>query len=111
MSHPIDPKLQLALKVLDLSVGGCGLHIPTETPPLPAGVAIENARLDLDLDTRVTLALRVRHTTQMLDDAGEPRGVRLSCEWQGLSGPAERALQLYVDNLQKRARMLAAAPR
>jgi hypothetical protein len=48
--------------------------------------------------------------SEMLDGEGQPAGVRLSCEWQGLTGPAERALQIYVDNLQKRRRMMARRP-
>jgi hypothetical protein len=34
-------------------------------------------------------------------------GVRLGCEWQRLGGAAERTLQRWIDQAQKRRRMLS----
>ena len=35
------------------------------------------------------------------------RGVRLGCEWQRLGGGAERTLQRWIDQAQKRRRLLS----
>lgn len=110
MSHPAYPGLAMAMRVLDLSTGGCGLQLPSDVPPVPEGSRISGVRLELDGDTRLTLNFEVRRVSEMLDGEGQPAGVRLSCEWQDLTGPAERALQIYVDNLQKRRRMMARRP-
>lgn len=107
MRHPANPGLAIAMRVLDLSTGGCGLQMSSDIPAIPEGSRITGARLELDGDTRLALGLEVRRVSEMLDVDGHPAGIRLSCEWQELSGQAERALQLYVDNLQKRRRMLA----
>lgn len=107
LRHPSNPSLVLALKVLDVSIGGCGLQLPLDAPPMPEGTKATGVRLDLDTDTRLLLGFVVRRASDMLDADGEPAGTRLGCEWTSLNGQAERALQLYVDNLQKRRRMLA----
>jgi c-di-GMP-binding flagellar brake protein YcgR len=107
LRHPANPSLVMALRVLDLSTGGCGLQLPPDAPPIAEGSRITGARLELDVDVRLALGLEVRRVSEMLDAQGQPVGIRLSCEWQGQNGQAERALQHYVDNLQKRRRMLA----
>lgn len=107
LRHPSNPSLVLALKVLDVSVGGCGLELPLDAPPMPEGTKATGVRVDLDPDTRLLLGFVVRRASDMVDAEGEPCGTRLGCEWTNLNGQSERALQLYVDNLQKRRRMLA----
>jgi c-di-GMP-binding flagellar brake protein YcgR len=105
--HPADPGLALTLRVLDVSVGGCGLLLPEDAPEIPEGTKLTEVRLELDSDSRHLLSLVVRSGSEMLGDNGDLAGSRLGCEWINLSGQAERALQFYVDNLQKRRRMLA----
>jgi c-di-GMP-binding flagellar brake protein YcgR len=107
LRHPANPSLVLALKVLDVSIGGCGLQLPLDAPPMPEGTKATGVRVDLDPDTRLLLGFVVRRASDMVDAEGEPCGTRLGCEWTNLNGQSERALQLYVDNLQKRRRMLA----
>ena len=107
LRHPADPGMALTLRVLDVSVGGCGLLLPKGAPEIPAGTSVTGVRLELDPDSRHLLSFMVRSANQMLDGNGESVGTRLGCQWTDLPGQAERALQLYVDNLQKRRRMLA----
>jgi prepilin-type N-terminal cleavage/methylation domain-containing protein len=37
LRHPSLPDMQLALRILDLSIGGCALLLPDNVPPLPPG--------------------------------------------------------------------------
>ncbi len=107
MQHPRDASLKLALKVLDISTGGCGLEVPAEVPALTEGTFVKGARLDLDLGTHLQVDLEIQRSSQMLSADGQPMGVRLSCRWLRLTGQAERSLQMYTDQLQRRSRMLA----
>ena len=62
------------------------------------------ATMDLDADTRVTTGLRLQHVTSLNPESG---GVRLGCEMVTPSNAGLRALQLYIDQTQKRRRLLA----
>lgn len=104
LRHPALPDIQLSLRVLDVSIGGCALLMPDDMPPLEAGLTLHAVRLELDPDTRLTASLHVHHITSMHQNA---RGVRLGCELVRLDGNAERALQRYIDQTQKRRRMLS----
>ena len=88
-------------------MGGCGLLVPKDAPEISEGTSITGARLELDPDSRHLLNFVVRSASEMLDSNGEPTGTRLGCEWTDLPGQTERALQSYVDHLQKRRRMLS----
>lgn len=107
MLHPRDPSLKLALKVLDISTGGCGLEVTSEVPALAEGTLVKAARLDLDLGTHLQVDLEIQRASQMISADGRPAGVRLSCRWLRLTGQAERSLQMYTDQLQRRSRMLS----
>ena len=41
---PMLPDMRLALRVLDLSIGGCALLLPDDVPPLPVGAQINGGR-------------------------------------------------------------------
>ena len=101
MRHPMIPDMQLALRILDVSVGGCALLLPQDVPPLAPGVLVNRVLLELDLGTLVETALRLHHVTSIHTDS---QGVRLGCEMVGLSQDAERLLQRYIDQTQKRRR-------
>ena len=104
MRHPAIPEMMLALRVLDVSIGGCALWLPADHPPLQAGTRITDCAVELDLDTRFRAGLTLQHvTSQGHADAG----VRLGCEWHPLGGPAERTLQRWIDQMQKRRRLLS----
>jgi flagellar brake protein len=103
LRHPSLPDMQLALRVLDVSIGGCALLLPDDVPAFPAGVTLNDVRLELDPDTRFPATLHVHHISSIHPGT---RGVRLGCELLKLDGLAERALQRYIDQTQKRRRLL-----
>ncbi len=102
--HPMIPDMQLSLRVLDLSIGGCALFLPDDVPPLQPGVVINGVQIDLDIDTRVATSLRLQHVTSLNH---ESKGVRLGCEMVSPSSEALRLLQRYIDQTQKRHRLLS----
>lgn len=104
LRHPALPDIQLSLRVLDVSIGGCALLMPDDMPPLQPGLTLQAVRLELDPDTRLTATLHVHHISSIHPSA---RGVRLGCELVKLDGNAERALQRYIDQTQKRRRLLS----
>ncbi len=102
--HPSIPDMSLALRVLDLSAGGCALWLPQDVPPLQAGTRLAGVTVALDELTQFSAALTLQHVTAL--QTGD-RGVRLGCAWQPLSGQAERTLQCWIDQAQKRRRLLS----
>jgi c-di-GMP-binding flagellar brake protein YcgR len=104
--HPSLPEMALALRVLDLSIGGCALWLPHDVPALQAGTLIGGLVLELDAETRPTVAATLRHVSAVGPGA---HGVRIGCEWQALTGSAERSLQRWIDQTQKRRRLLTQA--
>ena len=104
LRHPMLPDMTLALRVLDLSIGGCALLLPDDVPPLAPGVLLNGVQIELDLQTRFETSLRLHHVTSIQADA---QGVRLGCEMIGAGHDAERTLQRYIDHMQKRRRFMA----
>jgi flagellar brake protein len=103
--HPSLPDMPLALRVLDISLGGCALWLPHDVPPLQAGSHLAQALIELDTLTRFKTSLDIHHINHF--HAGH-HGVRLGCAWLPLPGPAQRTLQRWIDHTQKRQRLLAA---
>jgi c-di-GMP-binding flagellar brake protein YcgR len=103
-AHPSLPEMQLALRMIDISIGGCALWLPHDVPTLQAGTRLGEVTLELDQDTRFVAAVTLQHLTAL--GLGE-RGVRVGCEWLALPGSAERTLQRWIDQTQKRRRMLS----
>lgn len=104
LRHPSIPEMQLGLRVLDVSIGGCALLLPGDMPPMNAGVEIRGVRIELDPDTRFDSDLQLHHVTAIQTPS---RGVRLGCEFMHVQPPAQRALQRYIDQTQKRRRLLS----
>jgi flagellar brake protein len=104
LRHPAIPEMALALRVLDVSIGGCALFVPSDVPPLEPGLLLQGVRIELDADTRFEVALQLHHVTSI---PGNDLGVRVGCEWVRLAGSNERALNRYIEQTQKRRRMLA----
>lgn len=102
--HPAIADMSLALRVLDVSTGGCALFLPEDVPELPAGVTLQRVRVELDAYTRFEATLQLHHVTSINP---ESRGVRLGCELRDLGGEAQRMLQRYIDHTQKRRRLLS----
>jgi flagellar brake protein len=104
LRHPSIPDMPLALRVLDVSTGGCALFIPNDVPPLAPGLKLQGVRIELDPSTRFEATLQLCHVTSINPDSN---GMRLGCELLQLSGDAQRTLQRYIDQTQKRRRLLA----
>lgn len=102
--HPAIPDMALELRVLDVSVGGCALFMPADMPMVEPGVHINDCVLELDAGTVLRGTLVVHHVTSIQPQA---RGVRLGCELLHLDADATRLLQRYIDQTQKRRRMMS----
>ena len=104
LRHPMIPDMQLSLRVLDVSLGGCALFLPDDVPPFTPGVLMNGVMIELDTDTRVSTGLRLQHVTSLNPESG---CVRLGCEMVDAGHGGMRALQRYIDQTQKRRHMLA----
>jgi c-di-GMP-binding flagellar brake protein YcgR len=104
LRHPSIPDMQLGLRVLDVSIGGCALMLPGDVPPLSAGLEIRGVRIELDADTRFDTKLLLHHVTLI---QAPSRGARLGCEFMHVQPQTQRALQRYIDQTQKRRRLLS----
>jgi c-di-GMP-binding flagellar brake protein YcgR len=96
--HPAMPDMQLALRILDISLSGVALFLPDDVPPITAGVKINHCELELDDETHLDVNLLLHHVTSIHP---ESRGVRLGCELVGLDF-SDRSLQHYINQTQKR---------
>jgi c-di-GMP-binding flagellar brake protein YcgR len=102
--HTEIAEMQLALRVLDVSIGGCALFLPDDVPPMQPGVVLNQVQIELDADTRFHVNLRLQHVTSL---NSESHGVRLGCEFVRADATALRALQRFIDQTQKRGRLLS----
>ncbi|HOL36704.1 MAG TPA: flagellar brake protein [Rubrivivax sp.] len=102
LAHPALPEMRFALRVLDVSLGGCALWQPDDVPPLAAGSTIGGVEITLDAQTRFGATLTLQHVSSL---AAHARGVRLGCEWR-LAGLAEHSLQRWIHQAEKRRRLL-----
>jgi len=103
LRHPMIPDMSLTLRVLDVSIGGCALFLPVDVPALDPGVVVNGVQIELDVDTRITLSLRMQHVTCVHPDA---QGVRIGCEIVNPGSDVLRNLQRYIDQTQKRQKLL-----
>ena len=101
--HPALPDLQLRLRVLDVSIGGCALLLPHDAPTLEPGVLLGSVELDLDASTHIVVPLHLHHLSSM---ALEGQGLKLGCEFHEASNESLRLLQRYIDQTQKKRRMM-----
>ena len=109
LRHPSMPEMALALRIVDVSIGGCALWLPDDVPPLQPGTRLSELRVELDADTRFTASVTLQHVSSLGTDRGglgNPGGARLGCEWVQLDGDASRLLQRWIDQAQKRSRLL-----
>jgi c-di-GMP-binding flagellar brake protein YcgR len=104
LRHSMIAEMQLALRVLDISIGGCALFLPEDVPPLQPGGLLNQVEIELDADTRFRVDLRLQHVTSLGADA---KGVRLGCEFMRADPSALRSLQRYIDVTQKRGKLLS----
>ena len=104
LRHPLLPEMALALRVIDLSLAGGLLLLPDKVPALPLDVTLSGAQLWLEAGVEVSLALRLEHASSLA--SGTP-GLRLGCEWLGLTPSDKRRLQHHIDRTQQLAPALA----
>lgn len=104
LRHPALPEMLLPLRVVDVSIGGCALLVGHDVPPLQPGTLLGSVRIELDAETRFETGLQLQHVTDIQPGA---RSVRIGCAWDRLAPSAERTLQRYIDQTQKRRRMLS----
>jgi c-di-GMP-binding flagellar brake protein YcgR len=103
LRHPAMPDMQLTLRVLDISIGGCALLVPEDVPQIEPVGRLAGVRVELDPDTRFTAEIQLLHVTSMQCDAGR----RLGCEWSQIDVTAQRSLQRFIDRTQRRRRLQA----
>ena len=104
MRHPDMPEIEFALRIIDLSIGGCGLFLPEDVPTMNPGTLVQGVRMELDADTRLDVSMRLQHVTAI---NAEARGVRLGFEFVRAGGDALRILQRFIDLTQKRGKLMA----
>lgn len=108
LRHPAMPEMQLALRLIDVSIGGCGLLLPADVPALPLGIVLHGVQLELDNATRLAVSLRLQHASSLQGPDGENLGLRLGCELLAVTDSEQRTLQRYIDLTQRRRRLLSA---
>ena len=94
---------KMELRVMDVSLTGVALFLPDDAPSLEPGSTLEHVSLQLDADTRFNVTLKLHHVSALHP---ESKGARLGCEFDGLGGESARALQRYIDQTQKRRRLM-----
>lgn len=104
LRHPAIPDMLLALRVIDVSIGGCALLLPSDVPALEPGLTLHGVLLELDAETRFKATVQIQHLSSL---AGADEQLRLGCEWRSLDTESQRALQRYIDQTQKRRRLLS----
>lgn len=109
LRHPALPEMMLDLRVVDVSLGGCALWLPADVPPLQPGTVLADVRIELDGQTQFGVEMTLRHVASMGCADGPERGVRLGCSWRPVNPAALRNLQRWIDQAQKRTRLLAVA--
>jgi len=103
LRHPSMPEMRIGLRIVDLGAGGCALRLPDDVPALQPGTRLAGVRIELDGDCAFEATLRLQHISAMHGGSGQ----RLGCEFVDLDGPAQRALQRFIDRTQQRRRLLA----
>ena len=92
------------LRILDLSYTGVALMLPEPLALMRRGVQLPNVMLELDAGTRLNVGLQVSHVSHIEAIGGAY--LRVGCEIVGLDLAAERELHHYIDQTQRRARLL-----
>jgi flagellar brake protein len=102
LRHPALPDMLLELRLLDVSVGGCAVLLPQDVPELRPGTLLHGVQVELDSETAFVVSLQMHHVSSL-----HVGGHRIGCEWHRIEPGAERALQRYVNQTQKRQRLLS----
>ncbi|MFG6465571.1 flagellar brake protein [Roseateles sp. BYS87W] len=93
-----------ALRVLDISIGGLALVIPPDFGALQPGDVARGLTLELDRVTALRVNLLPHHASPIRGDATGM--LQLGCAYVDPDAAAHRTLQVYVDQTQKKRRLL-----
>lgn len=97
--HPDLDAAPIQLRIIDVSLGGCALHLPDDLPILQGGAVLRQVEIELDGDTAFTVDLRIVNVCPVGSNAV---GMRLGCEFVAPGGDVLRVLQRFIDDAQKR---------
>lgn len=103
LRHPMLPDMRLALRILDVSIGGCALFLPDNVPPLSPGVQLNDVVLELTPEIKLQTNLRLLHISVINQYA---KGSKLGCEMVNPARDSLRGLQAFIDQTQKRRRLM-----
>jgi flagellar brake protein len=107
-AQPLGEHAGRALHVLDISIGGLALALPGDLAPslpvLAMGQVATGLVLELDRLTSLRIALLPHHASPIAADARSM--LQFGCSFVDLDASAGRLLQVYVDQTQKRRRLL-----
>jgi c-di-GMP-binding flagellar brake protein YcgR len=99
---------RLNLRVIDVSLGGLALLMTPPALVIPPGTRLDDVEVELDALTRLDASLRVVHVSVLGNGSQVQPCARLGCEWLRLGSEGTRALQRYIEQTQKRQKLLAA---
>jgi len=106
--HPLAPERWTQMRAIDVALHGCALWRPMEALPLPPGMALLQAEVELDDQTYFYADLTIQHVTLgSLDAGGREVGMRVGCRWGGLAPPAEAALAQWIRSGQSRRQRIS----
>ncbi len=105
LRHPSNPEMQLELRILDISIGGCAILLPADIPSLEPGISIDHVVIELDPNSQLDAMLRLQHVASIQPDSG---ALCLGCEFVEPTAQAEHTLRRYIDQTQKRRRLVLA---
>lgn len=98
----------LKVRMLDLSVGGCGLLLPQglASQAFMPGDKLRAVRVELDADMTLLVAAVVRWSTPVRDKDTLLVRLRVGCAWTNMTVSSQRVIQQYLDEVQRKRRML-----
>jgi c-di-GMP-binding flagellar brake protein YcgR len=96
----------LEVNVLDISVGGVGIAVPSDELTLEVGQSIPACRIDLPEIGIIEGALCVRQLG--ISFAGNHTRLRAGCEFVNLPGPQQTLIQRYIIHVERERKARAA---
>ena len=96
----------LEVNVLDISVGGVGIAVPSDELTLEVGQSIPACRIDLPEIGIIEGALCVRQLG--ISFAGNHTRQRAGCEFVNLPGPQQTLIQRYIIHVERERKARAA---
>lgn len=103
LQHPQQAAQQvpLRLRILDLSLGGLALWLPPEITPFEPGSLLPAVQVELNSGTRFQAAMQLQNS-----HTGDASGRQMGLSFAQINAAAERELQLYIEQIQRRTRLL-----